>query len=165
MKKIDPYFYLVFTSRSSALMSVDELNAILRKCYQANKSVNITGMLLYMEARFVNKLEGRFIQLLEGDEMQVQLLYERICKDDRHDKVFVLGSGQQTKPSFKAWSMSYSGMLHKATGFRILDCKLFESRHFTKNNGPAHFLKSFYEYNLQLQNEYAMQVAELKINN
>ncbi|MFN0256485.1 BLUF domain-containing protein [Pedobacter ureilyticus] len=160
MKKIAPSFYLVFTSRSSTLMSVGELNLILRKCYQANKSLNITGMLLYMEVRLMNKLEGRFIQLLEGNELQVQLLYDKICNDERHDKIFILASGHQKTARFNNWHMSYSNKPYSTRGYKMLDDKLFLSRYFTNNNGPAHFLKSFYNYNLQLQKEYDTRVAE-----
>ena len=116
-------------------------------------------MLLYMEVRLLDKLEGRFIQLIEGDELTIQLLYEKICSDERHDKVFILASGKQKQPNFNYWSMSYGHQITKSKGYKVLEDKLFQSRHFIKQKGPAHFLKSFYEYNLQLQKEYLVKVA------
>lgn len=159
MVKPVPSYYLIFTSRASVLMTTDDLTLLLKNAFQKNQLLGITGMLLYMEIRLLSKLEGKFMQLIEGDEIQIQSLYKKICSDDRHDNILLLASGQQPTASFSNWSMSYSGNSSEYLGYKILEDKLFKSVHFQKGNGPAYFLKTFYDYNLQLQNEYALLTA------
>jgi len=63
-----------------------------------NTKERITGILL--------SCGGIFFQILEGDDDQVDLLYEKILKDDRHDQIVCLASELNiTERSFPEWSM------------------------------------------------------------
>jgi len=149
--------YLIFTSRATQLMTVEALNEMQCKTYQANQSASITGMLLYMEIRLTDKLEGRFMQLIEGNENKIQLLYKKICADNQHNNILLLASGRQSVSNFSNWSMSYLGPPLEKLGYEQLEDKLFTSDEFQEGNGSAYFLKTFYNCNVSLQREYASE--------
>lgn len=151
--------YLVFTSRARALMSSKELLILLNKCAAKNQQKEITGMLLYMEVRFMNKLEGRFIQLIEGEEIEINLLFNYVKSDDRHDSVQLLAHGKQSNASFDKWSMSFTGTNIDNKVYQTLDQNLFQGNNFKEVDGPVRFLKTFYDYNMQLEAEFSQTIA------
>jgi hypothetical protein len=55
------------------------LDAIYAEAAAFNASAGITGALLY--------LDGRWAQILEGDQADITGLYDRITRDPRHDRV------------------------------------------------------------------------------
>jgi hypothetical protein len=72
--------------------------------YENNAKRGVTGMLLYKE--------GNFMQVLEGDEREVRIVfYEKISADTRHKDIIVLLQGSVAERQFSDWAM----------GFRDLD--------------------------------------------
>lgn len=65
-----------------------------------NATLDITGKLLYCE--------GTFIQLLEGHERAVRLVYQSIIKDSRLIAVKKVAEGVAEKRYFDTWSMGYA---------------------------------------------------------
>jgi hypothetical protein len=59
-------------------LSPSELDEILLKSRVNNASLGITGILLFNL--------GSFFQVLEGEKVTVETLYEKISKDKRHNK-------------------------------------------------------------------------------
>ncbi|MFD2717252.1 BLUF domain-containing protein [Hymenobacter monticola] len=89
--------------QSEALMAFDtpELLALLHQCRTRNAAQNITGLLLYAA-------DGRFMQLLEGEQAAVLSLYhQRIARDPRHFKFRVLSEGPCRERTFDSWAMSF----------------------------------------------------------
>ena len=72
-------FCLVYTSLANQKMSDDNLKDLLKKSRLKNETLNITGMLLY--------LDPFFIQILEGEEAIVNETYNIIKQDSRHVQV------------------------------------------------------------------------------
>jgi hypothetical protein len=64
--------------------------------------MNITGMLFYFD--------GTFIQLIEGEEVYVKLLYQDICNDTRHKRVVTLKQGVRPERYFEDWSMGFKSI-------------------------------------------------------
>lgn len=95
-------FQLVYLSRTIDLLSGSELDDILEVSHFNNKGKDITGILLYVD--------GNVIQLLEGDEYEVQKLYRKISQDHRHDGLIVLFQGFAETRLFPDWSMGYHRM-------------------------------------------------------
>jgi hypothetical protein len=124
------FFYLIYTSKADKLMPADDLIFLLEQSSRNNLAFDITGMLLYMETRFITKLEGRFIQVLEGTEGAVQQIYSRIIADKRHNGVLLLNSGFIAKRRFPDWSMAFSSIDEKAInmipGFKDLSATLHD---------------------------------------
>src|SRR3954468_16894005 len=83
-------FYLIYISKAKRLMQEDELVALLNESRNWNNDHGLTGMLLYVEGRFIEQNEGRFMQVLEGDERQVKSIFEKIKTDVRHFHIIVL---------------------------------------------------------------------------
>ncbi len=76
-----------------------ELSGILEKSRKNNASLNITGALLYCN--------GSIIQVLEGPEDTVNLLFDKIKNDQRHTQIITLFEGKVNARSFEKWSMGY----------------------------------------------------------
>ena len=66
-----------------------------------NAAHGITGALLFT---------GRFFaQTLEGEELEVMSLIDRIQRDSRHEGMQVLHRGAVQEREFPSWSMAYRG--------------------------------------------------------
>lgn len=70
-------------------------------------------------------LQGKFIQLLEGERKEVVKLYERIRQDTRHRKVVTVVEGESPKRNFKNWSMGFKHLtqteFYEQSGFLEMD--------------------------------------------
>ncbi len=97
-----PDHCIVYVSQSSELLKEDDLSAILLQSRQHNKKADITGVLLC--------LHGRIIQVLEGGEGSLNLLYDRIKQDDRHTNVTTLINQPIDRRLFSSWNMGYKTM-------------------------------------------------------
>ncbi|MFV1921052.1 MAG: BLUF domain-containing protein [Methylotenera sp.] len=95
----DDLSLLAYTSVACHHMSHQELITLLTHCRQKNSSRNISGMLLYMD--------GCFFQVLEGPRAQLELLFEKISKDQRHHHVMKLIVEPITERAFENWSMGF----------------------------------------------------------
>lgn len=85
------------------LFSDEQLADILEKSQQRNRSLGISGILLYFN--------GSIIQVLEGLEKDVKELYHTITEDPRHTGLITLYSRPIKKRSFSQWSMGYKSLL------------------------------------------------------
>ena len=80
-------------------MRDQDLAELLVQARARNERNAVTGMLLYKD--------GRFIQLLEGHEEQVQESFERIRKDERHTAVELLWLRYVQYRDFPDWTMGF----------------------------------------------------------
>ena len=80
-------------------MRDQDLAELLSEARKNNKQKSITGMLLYKD--------GRFLQLLEGHEKQVQVSFDHIRKDDRHTAVELLWLRYVQYREFPDWTMGF----------------------------------------------------------
>ena len=76
-----------------------ELTDLLSPARERNQALGVSGMLLFHE--------GSFIQALEGDEEQVEKIYNKIGKDTRHTETRVLFRGDVDHRDFEGWSMGF----------------------------------------------------------
>ncbi|GAA4012027.1 hypothetical protein GCM10022408_25760 [Hymenobacter fastidiosus] len=94
-------YHLIYQSRASAPFTDAELAALLLGSRTYNRHVHVTGLLLHAP-------DGRFLQILEGEEADVcQLYYAKILSDPRHYQCQVLGEGHCAERSFADWSMGF----------------------------------------------------------
>lgn len=92
-------FQLVYVSRAREKMDTSSLDEILSLARTNNSARNITGMLLYHD--------GSFIQVLEGEQDDVENLYEKISQDSRHEDANVVLRTEVEERAFNQWSMGY----------------------------------------------------------
>ena len=144
-------YYLIYTSKATSLMPVSELLALLEQSRTDNSLHNITGMLLYAEGRFLNDLEGRFIQLLEGSREDVKTLYTAIKRDVRHKRLLLLAEGEIPSRIFKDWTMGFRLFTladhQKIPGYFELNDAFLTGHTDQQDHAPLNYLRSFYDIN------------------
>ena len=106
-------FSLVYRSVASPVFDRLQILDMLEKAREFNQENKITGCLLCYR--------GEFIQYLEGNQIEVLNLFDKIQKDDRHSKINILSHGDIQGREFKQWHMAYED--------------------FTRDNDDLQFLK------------------------
>ncbi len=92
-------FHLVYISKAAEDLSYTDIREILESSRRNNARLGLTGLLIFRD--------GYFLQLLEGQELAVRGVLERICEDDRNYSVKVLIETQSNKRLFEDWSMAF----------------------------------------------------------
>jgi lipopolysaccharide biosynthesis regulator YciM len=90
---------IIYSSSATAPFSEQQLDELLQTSRRNNLAADITGMLLYKE--------GNFMQTLEGPELAVQTLVEKIRSDPRHSNFTALMETPILERSFGNWSMGF----------------------------------------------------------
>ncbi|NCD72558.1 BLUF domain-containing protein [Mucilaginibacter agri] len=141
-------YYLIYVSKALKLMNDEELAKILTQSRSWNSRVKITGMLLYIKGPTIDGVNGNFIQVLEGEEHDINDLFKKIKDDERHYDVIKLIESVREKRHFQNWQMGFKPLNKKeftnsAGYFQIEDLYSFKSSH-KDFNIPLNYLKSFY---------------------
>lgn len=92
-------FYIIYSSYTTAFLNDSDLKELLDRSRRKNIFRSITGVLFYFE--------GKFIQLIEGDETVVKLLYTAIDNDDRHRDLKLHKEGYNEERLFPDWTMAF----------------------------------------------------------
>lgn len=137
-------YHLIYISHATHSFSQDELEKLLISARRNNKKGGITGMLLY--------LNDKFIQVLEGEKKEVKKLLSLIELDPRHRKVSVLLEGSTRERVFKTWSMGYKKLGYQdfkaISGYEDVN-EFFERIHVNDDSSPLLiFLRLFYQKNM-----------------
>jgi hypothetical protein len=93
---------LIYVSSAVRLLSEEELLELLAQAREVNHHRNITGMLLYGE--------GNFLQVLEGEEVDVDAVYAAIQQDPRHHHLLLIEREPIAVRNFADWSMGFHRM-------------------------------------------------------
>lgn len=94
--------YLIYISTAKHLLDEDELIDICTVSRDRNKLHGITGVLLYSE--------GTFIQLLEGETKDVELIFLSITNDIRHKNIIKLAHEAISYRAFPDWTMGFKSL-------------------------------------------------------
>jgi Sensors of blue-light using FAD len=93
-------FSIVYASRAGAEFTSRDVRHKLKFFAQSqNSKYGISGMLVYCE--------GIFVQLIEGTELAVTSLYERIRCDPRHSDVDLLARTVSANRVYGKWTMGF----------------------------------------------------------
>ncbi len=145
-------YHLVYISYVSRPLREDDLIDILNTSRLNNKKNGITGMLVY--------LNEKFIQVLEGEYEAVNNVYKEIASDVRHRKVTTILEGNTEQRIFKDWSMGFKKLdgqqFEELSGYK--DPEDFFSASSVTDESPAVmiFLSLFYKKNI---NDYPNSIA------
>ena len=94
-------YQLIYQSQSLVPFEKEEIVTLLARCRAYNTTHNITGLLLYT-------LDGRFLQVLEGEESIVRSLYlNKISTDPRQFSCRIYSEGPTLKRSFPNWPLGF----------------------------------------------------------
>lgn len=98
LSTLDPRLLrLTYASRAADWLTRDDLRAIANSAQKRNKSMGLTGLLLYVG--------GDFLQVIEGPGAAVEKLYEMIEADPRNQWVTRLATEKVLRRAFADWSM------------------------------------------------------------
>ena len=96
---------LIYISSAASWPTEQGLLDLLETARARNHDHNVTGMLVYDNAMFM--------QVLEGDEKDVREIYQLICNDPRHNGIVKLSEQPIQARDFSDWSMGFK---------RLSDC-------------------------------------------
>ena len=90
---------VVYASRALQPFGDAELLALLHSARVRNEGFGVTGMLVYAV--------GSFLQLFEGEDDAVEVIWDRIRMDARHTDLRVIQDGAVQVRQFGEWSMGF----------------------------------------------------------
>ena len=94
--------HVIYISSATRNMSEDDLLMLLEECRKNNQQKNITGMLLYRE--------GAFLQVLEGEDKDVEEIYKHISMDERHTGLYLIEKAEIPERNFPNWHMGFKDL-------------------------------------------------------
>lgn len=102
--------FLIYVSQADSSLEPKDLEQVLKESRSYNPEHGITGVLLYVEGE--GRHTGSFMQLLEGEEAEIEALRKRIFSDPRHHTKIVLERGVKESRDFPDWSMAFKSVAH-----------------------------------------------------
>jgi hypothetical protein len=94
-------YHLLYHSQALQPFDTPALTALLLQARTFNRAHHLTGLLLHTP-------DGRFFQILEGEEIVVRTLYyDHIVADPRHHHCRLVGAGACAERSFADWNMGF----------------------------------------------------------
>jgi Sensors of blue-light using FAD len=90
-------YRLIYVSRVARQVRFADAEEIARDAATKNAGNRVTGVLVYTPSLF--------IQVLEGQQSEVEATFARIEKDPRHQQVRVLAAHEVDASEFDAWAM------------------------------------------------------------
>lgn len=114
-----PIERLVYTSNATEAMGTQDLFDLLNQARQKNAKLGITGHLLYAD--------GVFTQCIEGPASSIEMLWQSLSRDARHEGITVVERGTVMTRRFDEWAMAFSSYRYlnslNMPGFFPLDGK------------------------------------------
>lgn len=89
--------HLAYVSVRKKNCTDEEIEKILAACKVNNAPLDITGVLLYSDSKF--------IQYVEGESASLMSLYDKIKKDVRHERAVMISYNPIKKRIFPSWQM------------------------------------------------------------
>jgi hypothetical protein len=91
---------LIYASAAAKQFTAPELDRLLERARLRNDLYSVTGMLLYHS--------GSFLQVVEGPESGIDIIYYSISKYPRHLKPKILLRQTISRRDFSDWSMGFA---------------------------------------------------------
>ena len=98
---------LIYVSSATDLFTDVELKDLLVLARDENKKHHVTGMLLYKD--------GNFMQIIEGEESDIEQLFTNITSDKKHTGVIRLLKETIKQRAFSNWSMGFKNLSPEET--------------------------------------------------
>ena len=92
-------YRLIYSSAATEEMARGDLEQMLEESRLRNARRGITGVLVFAE--------GVFLQVLEGEQDDVEDLMESIRRDPRHQEIKVFHEEETDRRAFPTWRMAY----------------------------------------------------------
>lgn len=102
---------LTYQSRAVSRPSETDLKQMVARAQQRNRSLGVTGMLLYDD--------GRFLQTLEGPPEALEVVWASILRDHRHSDIEILTEHMVSSRLFSNWDLL---LYSREQGFQSASC-------------------------------------------
>ncbi|WP_405110494.1 BLUF domain-containing protein [Phaeobacter sp. BS52] len=140
--------HIVYVSQAEHPFSAWELANLLETSRARNVSDGISGLLIYRLNPEYNR--GNFVQAIEGPEAEIDSLWSRITRDNRHHTIVVVQEGSIEARMFDGWSMGFKNAdaedLAGFAGFSDLGSDTFWSDISPASAaGALELLRNFYD--------------------
>lgn len=125
-------FCLIYRSVAKPSFKSSEVQKMLSGAREYNRKMGITGCLLYYN--------GEFIQYLEGNQIKVLGLFDKIKKDKRHTDIELISYGEREEREFEKWEMAYEdffGENDQITYLKLLVSSYFDAPDKAASLHPA----------------------------
>jgi hypothetical protein len=93
-------YTICYVSSARVGITQEELTNLFGITEENNSAHNITGILLYES--------GKFLQVLEGNEVVLKNLFEKIEADSRHNNIFVILNQKCKRKIFENYASRFS---------------------------------------------------------
>lgn len=116
-------FRITYLSRPAEGLRHTDLDTILAQARRGNSSLGITGLLVFTG--------DIFFQVLEGQQNDVERVFDKVFMDPRHRQIRVLQRGNCAARRFKKWSMGFRQLNEadaETEAFFALSRTAFEAR-------------------------------------
>lgn len=100
---------LVYVSTRKSNCTTEEIEKILASCKKNNPALDITGVLLYSD--------NKFLQLVEGEPKELKGLYDKIKEDHRHKNCVMISYSPIQERSFPNWHMGSKKLADDTVNF------------------------------------------------
>jgi hypothetical protein len=111
-------YSIIYTSTASHALSQNELDHLLSTARERNLRESITGVLLYVD--------GRFMQYLEGPSEGLKVVLEHIQASTLHRDLNMHQMHAIQTREYSAWSMAYVTSSEAAVGLSVSNASLTE---------------------------------------
>lgn len=91
----------VSTCRLARATAMEEVHRLVADARASNRRLSVSSTLIFSGTYFA--------QYLEGPERTLPSLFERICRDPRHDRIRVLLDSRREKREFARRALQFSG--------------------------------------------------------
>lgn len=117
--------HLIYISKAIDNLSKQDLRGILSSSQRNNFRLNITGILVFSN--------GKFMQFLEGSSVNIMKTFETIKNDFRHHSIDVVRHGEITGRQFEDWHMRHIDTDEILENSGIIYDKLFSTKEMTED--------------------------------
>lgn len=90
---------LIYASKISSAFEIEHVKDIVEKATRRNIKNDITGLLCFNR--------NYFLQCIEGERSVVNETFNKICADERHERVTMMSYDEIKEREFTDWAMEY----------------------------------------------------------
>jgi hypothetical protein len=94
--------HIIYLSWATTPFTTAQLHELLTLARRRNTELDVTGILLYGNERFV--------QVLEGEESIVKEVYAHIRRDARHTNILTFANKPVAQRAFTEWAMAFQSV-------------------------------------------------------
>jgi hypothetical protein len=121
--------HCIYASAAAPDLSDHDLGVLLKRARAKNSILGLTGMLLHCD--------GSFFQVLEGPEMAVDSVYEKIANDARHIQITRIIREPIAQRQFSNWTMGFNKLSQQELGVVLETNDFFADGSSLASIGPG----------------------------